>query len=92
MVTSANLIASADEIDNRLGPIPGMSSDRIAIELRAAAEVIASIDLEAASDEWRARERQLLERIKEMLGYPHNFSRKHVIAEIDLAINILNGG
>lgn len=31
------LITSADEIDNRLGPIPGRSSDRIARELRRAA-------------------------------------------------------
>lgn len=34
MVEPEKLIASADEIDNRLGPIPGRSSDRIARELR----------------------------------------------------------
>lgn len=43
MITAATLIASADEIDNRLGPIPGRSSDRIAVELRAAAKVVAAI-------------------------------------------------
>jgi len=43
MLTPARLIASADEIDNRLGPIPGRSSDRIAVELRAAAKIIATI-------------------------------------------------
>lgn len=36
----ANLIASADEIDNRLGPLSGRSSDRIAVELREAASHI----------------------------------------------------
>lgn len=36
----ADLTASANEIDNRMGPIPGRSSDRIANELRwAAAEI-----------------------------------------------------
>lgn len=34
------LIASADKIDNRIGPIPGRSSDRIARELRQAASAI----------------------------------------------------
>jgi hypothetical protein len=34
----ADLTASANEIDNRMGPIPGRSSDRIANELRWAAE------------------------------------------------------
>lgn len=43
MITPAHLIASADEIDNRLGPIPGRSSDRIAVELRAAAKIVAAI-------------------------------------------------
>lgn len=48
MIEPAALIASADEIDNRLGPIPGRSSDRIARELRAAAELI--IELRAATN------------------------------------------
>lgn len=39
-VTCTKLIASADEIDNRLGPIPGCSSDRIARELRQAAAAL----------------------------------------------------
>jgi hypothetical protein len=30
----ADLTASANEIDNRMGPMPGRSSDRIANELR----------------------------------------------------------
>lgn len=34
----ADLTASANEIDNRMGPIPGRSSDRIANELRWAAD------------------------------------------------------
>lgn len=37
---TAALIASADEIDNRMGPIAGRSSDRIARELRQAATEI----------------------------------------------------
>jgi len=37
------LIASADEIDNRLGPIAGRSSDRIARELRGAAAQIETL-------------------------------------------------
>lgn len=45
------LITSADEIDNRLGPIPGRSSDRIARELRQAAEMIASMRLEIDTKE-----------------------------------------
>lgn len=36
----ADLTASANEIDNRMGPIPGRSSDRIANELRWAATEI----------------------------------------------------
>jgi hypothetical protein len=39
-IEPAQLIISADEIDNRMGPIPGRSSDRIACELRAAASLI----------------------------------------------------
>jgi ribA/ribD-fused uncharacterized protein len=39
-VTPEALISSADEIDNRMGPIPGRSSDRIAKELRSAAEIL----------------------------------------------------
>lgn len=35
---AADLTASANEIDNRMGPIPGRSSDRIANELRWAAD------------------------------------------------------
>lgn len=46
MIEPAALIASAEEIDNRLGPIPGRSSDRIAKELRKAAQQIT--DLRAA--------------------------------------------
>lgn len=42
-IQSSSLIASADEIDNRLGPIPGGSSDRIAGELRRAAELITTL-------------------------------------------------
>jgi hypothetical protein len=34
----ADLTASANEIDNRMGPIPGRSSDRIANELRWASD------------------------------------------------------
>lgn len=40
MIEPATLIASANEIDNRIGPIPGRSSDRIAVELRKAAAEI----------------------------------------------------
>ena len=40
MIGPSQLIASADEIDNRIGPIPGRSSDRIARELRIAAALI----------------------------------------------------
>lgn len=43
MINPAKLIASADEIDNRMGPIPGRSSDRIARELRSAAEGIKAL-------------------------------------------------
>lgn len=42
-IEPAQLIASAEEIDNRLGPIPGRSSDRIARELRAAAALITDL-------------------------------------------------
>ncbi len=59
----AHLIASANELDNRLGPIPGRSSDRIANELRwAAAELQAKREATAAqgsedkSDRWLAPE------------------------------------
>ena len=45
------LVASADEIDSRLGPIPGRSSDRIARELRSAAALI--IGLQRLLDEAR---------------------------------------
>ncbi len=41
LIEPAALVASADEIDNRMGPIPGRSSDRIARELRAAARLMA---------------------------------------------------
>jgi hypothetical protein len=40
MIEPNQLIASAEEIDNRMGPIPGRSSDRIARELRLAAQEI----------------------------------------------------
>jgi hypothetical protein len=43
MIGPDQLIASADEIDNRLGPIPGRSSDRIARELREAAALIKAL-------------------------------------------------
>lgn len=46
MIEPAQLIASANEIDNRMGPIPGRSSDRIAVELRKAAALI--VELRAA--------------------------------------------
>lgn len=49
MIEPSALIVSADEIDNRLGPIPGRSSDRIARELRQAAELIISLRDEIAA-------------------------------------------
>lgn len=42
-IDPVSLIASADEIDNRMGPIPGTSSDRIARELRNAAALITKL-------------------------------------------------
>lgn len=49
MIAPQALIDSADEIDSRLGPIPGTSSDRIARELRTAAELIQQLQQEIAS-------------------------------------------
>lgn len=43
MIEPAQLIASANEIDGRMGPIPGRSSDRIAVELRKAAALIVEL-------------------------------------------------
>jgi hypothetical protein len=43
MINPDQLIASAEEIDNRMGPIPGRSSDRIARELREAAVLIKAL-------------------------------------------------
>ncbi|WP_375782860.1 hypothetical protein ACE10Z_23385 [Bradyrhizobium sp. Pha-3] len=43
MIEPAALIVSADEIDDRMGPIPGRSSDRIARELRAAAKLVTEL-------------------------------------------------
>ena len=40
---SEALVKSADEIDNRIGPIPGRSSDRIARELRQAATELTAL-------------------------------------------------
>jgi hypothetical protein len=39
-IKPSHLIGMAEEIDNRLGPIPGHVADRIAVELRAAAQEI----------------------------------------------------
>ena len=39
-MTAADLIARADEIDGRLGPIPGHVADAIANQLREAARLI----------------------------------------------------
>lgn len=50
-IEPAALIASADEIDNRMGPIPGMSSDRIARELRNAAALITKLLAEIETKE-----------------------------------------
>lgn len=59
----ADLTASANEIDTRMGPIPGRSSDRIANELRWAAtelqakqEATAAQGSEDKSDRWLAPE------------------------------------
>lgn len=55
-IEPAHLIASADEIDNRLGPIPGRSSDRIARELRLAAQEIERLTTQLeASENWIKR-------------------------------------
>jgi hypothetical protein len=37
-IQPADLTASANEIDSRLGPIPGRSADRYALQFRAAAD------------------------------------------------------
>lgn len=42
MITTAALVARADQIDRRLGPITGRDADRIAVELREAAKVLAA--------------------------------------------------
>ena len=47
-MTAADLIARADEIDNRLGPIPGPTADAIAIQLREAAKAWDSLRTENA--------------------------------------------
>ena len=43
MVTEQSLIERANKIDLRLGPIPGRDADAIALELREAARLIASL-------------------------------------------------
>src|SRR5580693_2262400 len=48
-MTAAELIARADEIDRRLGPIPGHTADAIAVQLREAAKALANIE-RACSD------------------------------------------
>jgi len=44
LTMSAMLRARADEIDRRLGPIPGRTADRIAVELRSAATKIERLE------------------------------------------------
>ena len=39
-MTITDLIARADEIDNRLGPIPGNMADAIAVQLREVAKAL----------------------------------------------------
>ena len=39
-MTPADLVARADEIDGRLGPIPGRTADAIADQLREAARMM----------------------------------------------------
>ena len=48
-MTAAELIARADEIDNRLGPIPGHVADAIAVQLREAAKIILALEQVANS-------------------------------------------
>ena len=61
----ADLTASANEIDNRMGPIPGRSSDRIANELRWAAD-----ELQGALDMLGDVPGQLLtERLQTYVGH-----------------------
>jgi hypothetical protein len=57
-MTGAELIARADEIDNRLGPIPGHVADAIAVQLREAAGALA----------WRLAKRPVAFRVKNELG------------------------
>ena len=45
--------------------------------------------LRGAEHDWVAGEIKLLERVKEMLDAPHNYRRKHIMDEIDLAISAL---
>lgn len=51
MIEPSQLIASANEIDNRIGPVPGRSADRIAVELRKASALI--LELRAAIESKR---------------------------------------
>lgn len=50
-IQPADLIASANEIDSRLGPILGRSADRYARQFQAAAELIAKMLLEIDNKE-----------------------------------------
>ena len=62
--------------------------DRIA-DLEARIEELENA-LRGAEQDWVAGEIKLLERIKEMLDAPHNYRRKHIMDEIDLAIAVLD--
>jgi len=62
----------------------------VQIYLDAAARIEAlEAALRGAEQDWVAGEIKLLERIKEMLDAPHNYRRKHIMDEIDLAIAAL---
>ncbi len=52
MVTAESLIAQADKIDNRLGPIPGREADRLAVMLREVATQIAGISHPTGSEQF----------------------------------------
>lgn len=54
MVTAESLVAVADKIDRRVGPIPGRDADRIAVMLREAAEQIADIRHPTGSEQLAA--------------------------------------
>lgn len=54
MVTPDNLIALADKIDRRLGPIPGRDADHLAVTLREAAQQMASVVHPTGSEQFAA--------------------------------------